>query len=206
MHYYSCGTRQLLLRRHLNVADKNRTFPTEVNRSFIYLGQILFHCNLGFTNVEYSPKCTRNPSINFLRKQVTLGRVVLKIWGRVVCGPGSLLLLQNTTLSYNRPRIMREVRDTSDWDTRWIYTEQNAGITGWTAIVDTYNQILNVLDVTILFLYTYMNSSLQIGCTNFYHFICYMNYKRLYFSCSTKELVTIKTYLLIFWWPWKIMK
>ncbi len=25
------------------MADKNRTFPTEINRSFIYLGQILFH-------------------------------------------------------------------------------------------------------------------------------------------------------------------
>ncbi len=62
------------------MADKNRTFPTEIYRSFIYLGQILFHCNLGFTNVvEYSPGYTRNPSIKFLRKQVTLGRVVLKI-------------------------------------------------------------------------------------------------------------------------------
>ncbi len=62
------------------MADKNRTFPTEINRSFSYLGQMLFHCNLGFTNVlEYSPKCTRNPSINILRKQVTLGRVILKI-------------------------------------------------------------------------------------------------------------------------------
>ncbi len=51
------------------MADKNRRFPTEINRSFVYLGQILVHCNfmnLGFTNVfEYSPKCTRNPSITF---------------------------------------------------------------------------------------------------------------------------------------------
>ncbi len=65
------------------MADKNRTFPTEINRGFIFFGQILFHCNLAFTIVvEYSPKsakCIRNPSINFLRKQVNLGRVVLKI-------------------------------------------------------------------------------------------------------------------------------
>ncbi len=48
------------------MADRNITFPTEINRSFVYLGQILFHCNLGCTNVfEYSPKCTRNPSITF---------------------------------------------------------------------------------------------------------------------------------------------
>ncbi len=33
------------------MADKNRTFPTEITRSSVYLGQILFHCNLGFTNV-----------------------------------------------------------------------------------------------------------------------------------------------------------
>ncbi len=67
--------------------DKNRAFPTEINRIFVYLGQILFHCNLGFTHVfEYVPKRTRNPSnfYNFLRKQVTLGRVV--------CGAGSFVL------------------------------------------------------------------------------------------------------------------
>ncbi len=38
------------------MADENGTFPTEINRSFIYLDQILFHCKLGFPNVvEYSP-------------------------------------------------------------------------------------------------------------------------------------------------------
>ena len=41
------------------MADKNGKFPTEIDRIFVYLGQILFHCNLGFTNVfEYSPKFT----------------------------------------------------------------------------------------------------------------------------------------------------
>ena len=49
-HYYSCETRQLLLRRHVNMADKYRTLPTEINRSFVYLGQILFHCKLRFIN------------------------------------------------------------------------------------------------------------------------------------------------------------
>ncbi len=28
------------------MADKNRTFPIEINRSSVYLGQILFHCKL----------------------------------------------------------------------------------------------------------------------------------------------------------------
>ncbi len=56
-------------------------------RSFIYLDQILFHCKLGFANVvKYSPISVPETVINFLRKQVALGRVVLlKIWGRVVC-------------------------------------------------------------------------------------------------------------------------
>ncbi len=55
------------------MADKKRTFPTEINRSFVYLGQILFHCNLGFTSVfEYLPiKVYQKPFYNCLRKQVT---------------------------------------------------------------------------------------------------------------------------------------
>ncbi len=83
MHYYSCETRQLLLRIPVNLADENRTIPTEINRCFIYfIGQILFHCNLllnlGFTNAfEYLPKYQK-PFHNFLRKHVTLGQVVLK--------------------------------------------------------------------------------------------------------------------------------
>ncbi len=48
------------------MADKNRTFPTEINMIFVYLGQLLFHCNLGFTHVfQYLPKRTRKPSITF---------------------------------------------------------------------------------------------------------------------------------------------
>ncbi len=46
------------------MADNNRTFPTEIHRIFICLGQFLFDCKLAFTNVvEYMPKCTRNRSI-----------------------------------------------------------------------------------------------------------------------------------------------
>ena len=68
------------------MADKNRTFPTEINRSFVHLGQILFHRNLGFTNVfEYSPSVYQKPFHNFLRKQVTLGRVILKSSLRAGC-------------------------------------------------------------------------------------------------------------------------
>ncbi len=33
------------------MANKNRPFPTEINRSFVYLDQILFPCNIGFRNV-----------------------------------------------------------------------------------------------------------------------------------------------------------
>ncbi len=52
------------------MADKNGIFPTEIDRIFVYLGQILFHYNLGFTNVlEYLPKCTRNASITFLESR-----------------------------------------------------------------------------------------------------------------------------------------
>ncbi len=65
-HYYSCETRHLLLRSHVNMTNNNRTFPTEIVKDFVYVGQILFHCNLEFTNVfEYSPESTRNPSITF---------------------------------------------------------------------------------------------------------------------------------------------
>ncbi len=45
MHYSGCETKQLLLRSHVchyvNITDKNRTFPTEIDRNFIWLGQIL---------------------------------------------------------------------------------------------------------------------------------------------------------------------
>ncbi len=34
---YSCETKQLLLRRHVNMADENRTFPTEINSQEFHL-------------------------------------------------------------------------------------------------------------------------------------------------------------------------
>ena len=43
-HYYSSETRQALLRRLM--ADKNRIFPTEVDRNFVCLGQILISLQL----------------------------------------------------------------------------------------------------------------------------------------------------------------
>ncbi len=48
------------------MADKKRTFPTEMNRSSVYLGLIVFHCNLGeYSKTFVNPKCSRNPSITF---------------------------------------------------------------------------------------------------------------------------------------------
>ncbi len=87
-----------LLRRHVNIADKIRTFPrTEINRSFVNVGQILFHCNLGFRRRVWSELTTtyvyQNPFHNFLRKHVILEWIVLKFQGQVVCGAGSLVFL-----------------------------------------------------------------------------------------------------------------
>ncbi len=39
------------------MADKNRTFPRDINMGFVYLGQILYHCNLGFTHVLHTGIC-----------------------------------------------------------------------------------------------------------------------------------------------------
>ncbi len=61
MHYYSCESRPLLLKSHVNMADKNRTFLTEFDRNLVWLGQILISLQFKVYNLEYLPKWIRNP-------------------------------------------------------------------------------------------------------------------------------------------------